>query len=181
MFERSREPGLINCIISFPLRYSFMKTARIFTAVLIGGFMIFLFSGARIASARHFRQAEWFLDHKINSAGFFSADTLHFITPYPMWEIVVGNEGDSLREQEYPNIHFGDFYKNEFRFELSRRKTYYGKFSIKDHYHLLCLDFYKEDPDNPGDDLGSWIKDFTKNYSIIQFSRESFTLVRIKK
>jgi hypothetical protein len=134
--------------------------------------------GARRISSHHLRQVNWYLDHKTDSTGFFSQDTLRFITPYPMWKIVAGNPGDTLHT--YPVLLFEK--KDEFKLQLPRSarnaECYQGKFKAKNSRKSLALDLYRLDPEKPSDFFEDWIKDKTLQYRVIDFSTANLTLVK---
>jgi hypothetical protein len=149
--------------------------------------IIFLFTNARRISSRHLSQNTWYLDKQTDSAGFFSADTLHFITPYPMWKIVIGDLGDTL--DRHPKIQFGLFQKNRFAisFLVNGRNTghYYtnrldGMFSVNRKTKTMSLDFYLFDEAKGSDDIDDWIKGDSKKYRILEFTKTTLVLVKLK-
>ena len=118
----------------------------------------------------------------MDSAGFFSADTLHLITPYPAWKIVVGNPEDTLFG--YPKIGFGVFYKNDFMIDFrgnksNRRAKYQGKVILNNSGKTFHLDFYEMNPKISTDDMDEWTKYAPLNYKVLKFSTAEILLVKI--
>jgi hypothetical protein len=139
------------------------------------------------------------LDRIVDSAAFFSTDTLRFYSPqlkffdnkpqFGHWQ----KECDSLKQR--PQMKFGWFQKNEFTIELNWNDSflvngpalghYYtnrldGMFSVNRKTKIMSLDFYLFDEAKASDDIDDWIKGDSKKYRILEFTKTTLVLVKLK-
>lgn len=181
-----------------------MKDRRFASVIVLSCLVMFLFTDAKRISPRKLRKgnATWYLEQILDSAAFFSADTLRFVNPHPgNFQVTSYTNGIPDKDDGMDTLHlhpqliFGTFQKNQFGIHLDWKvdtihltgcidrawgcgKTLYGKFYLEKKTKIITLDFYDMDMAHPSDYIDTWIKYDTKKYRVVELTKRNLVLVK---